>query len=188
MDVDRFERVARFRVALWSLVGAFLGFLLGIFLVVQGKAGVWVVLLTTLIGWASSYFGPLLVMRWASQAGGTLYSPSGRSTPRKREYSLAESYVARGEYQAGIDAFEEAIIEDPSDSIPYIRVARIQRDRMADDAEAARWFKKALSESETNTGIRTLLRKELLELYEVRMGDPARATPMLARISESTLR
>jgi hypothetical protein len=183
-DVDQFERAARLRIALWSLVGGFLGFLLGIFLNVQGKAGVGVVVLTTLIGLVSSYFGPLLLMRWAGQAGGALYSPSGRSTPRRREYSLAESYVARGEYQAGVDAFEEAILQDPSDSVPYIRVARIQRDKMGDDTAAALWFKKALAESDTNTGMRTLLRKELLELYEVRMGAPARAAPMLARVCE----
>ncbi len=183
-DVDQFERVARFRVALWSIVGAFLGFLLGVFLGVQGMAGAGVIFLTTFIGWASSYFGPLLLMRWTSRAGGALYNPSGKSTPRQREYSLAESYVARGQYQEAIDAFEVAILEDPSDSMPYLRVARIQRDKMGDDGGAAHWFKKALTDSDTNAGIRTLVRKELLELYEVRMGQPGRAAPMLARVSE----
>jgi tetratricopeptide (TPR) repeat protein len=182
--VDQFERVARLKVFLWSIVGAFLGFLLGVFLGVQGKAGPLVVMTTTLIGWASSYFGPLLLMKWSAQAGGSLYNPSGKSTPRKREYSLAESYVARGEYQAAIDAFEVAIGEDPTDSMPYIRVARIQRDKVGDPEGAAHWFKRALTESETNSGMRTLLRKELLELYEVRMKQPERAAPMLARISE----
>jgi len=183
-DVDQFERVTRLRVFLWSLVGAFLGFLLGVFMGVQGKAGPFVVIGTTLIGWASSYFGPLLIAQWSAQAGGALYNPSGKSTPHKREYSLAESYVARGQYQAAIDAFEVAILEDPSDSMPYVRVARIQRDKMSDDAGAARWFKKALAESEINTGMRTLLRKELLELFEVGMKEPRKAAPMLARISE----
>jgi len=171
-------------VFLWSIVGAFLGFLLGVFVGVQGAAGPFVILGTTLIGWASSYFGPLLLARWAGQAGGSLYNPSGRSTPRKREYSLAESHVARGQYQAAVDAFELAIVEDPSDSMPYIRVARIQRDKMNDDAGSARWFKKALTESELQSGMRTLLRKELLELFEVRMEQPEKAAPMLARISE----
>ena len=114
----------------------------------------------------------------------SLYNPSGSSTPRKREYPLAESYVARWQYQAAVDAFEVSIVEDPSDSTPYIRVARISRDKMNDDDGAARWFKKALTESDVQPGMRTLLRKELLELYEVRMEAPQRAAPLLARIAE----
>lgn len=183
-DVDQFEQVLKFRAFGWSLVGAFLGFLLGMFLGVQGKAGAGVVLLTTFIGWATSYFGPLTILHFAAQAGSSLYNPSGKSTPHKREYSLAESHAVRGEFQEAVDAFTAAIAEDPTDPIPYLRVARIQRDQLKDNEAAARWFKSALDESQMHSGLRTLTRKELVELYEVRMSQPRRAAPLLARIAE----
>lgn len=181
--MDVFDRVVRFRVLGWSLVGAFLGLLLGVFLRVQGRPG-WIIAVTVVVGWALSFFGPLLILRGAGRAGSVLYTPSGRTTPRKREYSLAESYVARGEHKAAVDAFEESIFEDPSDPLPYLRVARIYRDELADPEAAARWFKRALAESEVPRGVALLVRKELVELYRVRMGEPRRAAPVLARIAE----
>lgn len=181
--MDAFERVARFRVLSWSLVGAFLGLLLGVLLWAQGRP-VWIIAVTVPVGWAITFFGPLLILRGAGRAGSVLYTPSGRTTPRKREYSLAESYVARGEHQAAVDAFEEAVLEDPTDPRPYLRIARIHRDELADPEAAARWFKRALAEADTPAGVALLARKELVELYRVRMGEPRRAAPILARIAE----
>ncbi len=183
-DVDAFETVARIRILGWSLVGAFLGGLLGVFLTVQGDGGVAIMLLTTFIGWVSAYVGPILIMRVSGRAGAIFYAPSGRSTPHKREYSQAEAYAARAQYPEAVAAFEEAIAADGSDPTPYLRVARLQRDKLGNADASATWFRRALAESEMNSGLRLLTCKELLELYEVRMGKPERATPFLARISE----
>jgi len=166
------------------MVGAFLGFLLGVFLGVQGAAGAGVIILTTVLGWAGSYFGPLLILRGAGRAGSVLYSPSGKSTPRKKEYSLAQSYVARGMYDEAIAAFETAITEDPKNSGPYLRIARLKRDSLNDPEGAALWFKRALSESDTSGGVTLLTRKELIEVYELRLNQPQRAAPLLARMAE----
>lgn len=185
-DRDSFEAVVRFRIFGWSLVGAFLGFLLGVFLGVQGVGGGWVIVVTTLVGWAGSFFLPFLLLRGAGSAGSTLYAPSGRSTPRKREFSLAESYAVRGEYDRAVAAFEDAIGEAPSDPEPYLRVARLQRDRVKDPAAAATWFKRALAEAVMSPGVRLRTRRELVELYVNRMGEPARAMPLLARIAAET--
>ena len=100
------------------------------------------------------------------------------------EYSQAESLTARGLYDEAIAAFEAAIVEDPSDPTPYLMVARIYRDRLARFEDAARWFKRALDESTLPAGIATLARRELIELYVTKMGDPARAAPLLARTAE----
>jgi tetratricopeptide (TPR) repeat protein len=143
-------------------VGAFLGFLLGVFLGVQGRGGAGPILLTTFLGWALSFFVPLLILRASGRAGSILYAPSGRSTPHKKEYSLAESFAVRGRYHEAVDAFEAAIREDPADPIPYLRVARVQRDRLGDDEEAARWFNRALSRSEMHPGLMMLTRNREL--------------------------
>lgn len=182
-DVDAFERVMRFRALAWSLVGAFLGLLLGVFLVARGEAG-WIIAVTTVIGWLMSFFGILAILEGSGRAGATLYAPSGRSTPRKREYSLAESLVARGDARGAVAAFEDAIREDAGDPVPYLRIARLYRDRLDDPEESVRWFKCALAESEAPPGIQLLARKELVELLVRRLGQPRRAAPILARIAE----
>ncbi len=185
-DTDSFEVVTRFRVFLWSLVGAFLGFLLGVFLGVQGAAGVFVITATTAVGWAGSYFLTMLLLSGAGRATSSLYAPSGRSTPRKREYSLAESYAVRGEYDLAVATFEAAIAEAPADAEPYLRVARLYRDRIKDSRTAVAWFKRALSESTMAPGVQLRTRRELVELYVNRLGEPERAMPLLARIAAET--
>lgn len=182
-DVDSFEKVVRFRVLGWSLVGAFLGVLLGVFAMAQG-VGTWVLLVTVPMGWAGSYFGPLLILRLAGQAGSTLYAPSGKSTPRAKEYSLAESLVVRGMYDEAAAAFQDAIDDDPSDWQPYLRIARMKRDRASDPAGAATWFKRAIVEAGMPSGTRLLVLKEYVELCERRLNAPATAAPLLARLAE----
>lgn len=185
-DVDSFERAVRLRVLGWSLVGAFLGLLLGVFLSAARGHGGWIVAVTTVGGWALSFFGLHGLLSAAGRAGSTLYAPSGRSTPRKKEYSLAESLLVRGEPVRAVRAFEEAIAEDPSDPTPYLRIARVHRDHLDRPEEAARWFRRALAESEATAGVTRLARRELVELYTLRLNEPRRAAPILARMAEES--
>lgn len=181
-DGDAFDRAMRFRLLAWSMVGALLGLLAGV-LMWTGGGSPWLIPPLTLLSWGVAYFGPLLVLRGAARVASTLYVPSGRSTPRKREFSQAEAHVARGEHRAAIEVFEEAIADDPDDPRPYLRVARLHRDRLDAPEAAARWFKRALGESRMSRAMRLLVLKECVELYEVRLRAPRRAAPLLARIA-----
>jgi|GEM_PF-844622 F0F1-type ATP synthase assembly protein I len=182
-DVDSFERAVRIRVFLWSFVGAFLGLLLGFFAMAGGR-GPWVLLVCVLAGWGSAYFGPLFIAHMAGRAGGALYAPSGKSTPRKKEHSLAESLVVRGMYEEAFAVFQDAINDDPTDWQPYVRIARIKRDQTSDVEGAAVWFKRAISESGVPSGPRLLMLKEYVELCSGRLETPGKAMPLLARIAE----
>ncbi len=184
-DRDAAEGVTRLRAITNGLFGGALGALLGFFLVQRG-APFWVAALCVACGWLFVSFGTLLLVSGAGSAASTLYTPSGRSTPRKREYSQAESLVARGRYQEAVDAFEMAVAEDPSDPVPYLRVARIYRDSLARPEDAARWFRRALREATLPAGQAFLTRRELVELYTHRMGTPERALPELAKMAEET--
>jgi len=100
-----------------------------------------------------------------------------------REYSLAESYLVRGQVQSAITEFEGAILEDPTDPTPFFRLARLHRDDLDDPERSADWFRRALVESSPGPGLRQLLRSELIDVWEVRMGKPGRAIPMLTQIA-----
>ena len=129
--------------------------------------------------------GTLLVVGSATGSAKGLYSPSGSSTPHKKEYSYPESLAMRGLYEEAVSAFELVIVEEKStDPIPYLRIARIYRDDMERYEDAARWFKRGLDEADMHSGQRALARKELVELYRVKLGTPQKAAPMLARLAE----
>ena len=91
----------------------------------------------------------------------------------------------RGLYEEAVSAFELVIVEEKStDPIPYLRIARIYRDDMERYEDAARWFKRGLDEADMHSGQRALARKELVELYRVKLGTPQKAAPILARLAE----
>lgn len=134
--------------------------------------------------WAIAFVVPLAFSSLGGRAAATIHNPSGRSTPSRREYSHAESLLARGLAREAVDAFEVAVAEDPTDPTPYLRIARIQRDRLGDFHGAARWFKRVLSEAATSDGLAYLATRELVELYETKLDEPGRAAPLLARMAE----
>lgn len=179
-DVDAVDR----SMLLWSFVAGALGVLLGGFLgvFIRIKGGpVWAAVLSPLVGAAAMVGLVRIVVGGGVTAAGTIYSPSGSTTPHKREHSQAESLVARGMYEEAVTAFELAVAEDPTDPWPYLRVARIYRDHLGRLEDAARWFRRAFREAHAAPSI---ARKELVELYVHRLKQPAKAAPELARMAE----
>jgi hypothetical protein len=77
------------------------------------------------------------------------------------------------------------VLEAPEEGEPYLRVARLYRDRLEDLEEALRWFKRAIEEATLSKGQEILTRKEIAELLIHRMGEPRRAAPELARLTET---
>jgi len=148
-----------------------------------GRWGIGMMWLLALGGMVVAFTGPLVVAGLSGGAARTLYNPSGRGTPRKRELSHAESLAARGLYDEAAEAFQVAIAEDPLDPTPHLRMARIERDRRGRHEEAARWFRSAFDLVPPGTGPALLTLKELVELYSVKLSAPARAAPLLARVA-----
>jgi tetratricopeptide (TPR) repeat protein len=149
--------------------------------------GAWggdVVLRLTVGGWLLTFLTPLAIATLGGGVAHRLYNPSGAGTPRRREYSQAESLAARGLYAEAVVAFESASAADPTDPTPSLRIARIHRDRLAKHEEAATWFKRAFERTAPGSGLALLVLKEQVELYTVKLGTPARAAPLLARLAE----
>lgn len=157
--------------------------MLGLYLWNQGTVGLGQVAAIAAGAWAATYFLPLLVLAGAERTAGALYGRSGASTPRRSEYSQAETYLVRGEYEAATTAFEAAVSADPSDPLPYLHLARLQRDRLKDYRASASWFKRCMAEADMSSGQRLLALREFVELYETRIGQPEKAAPFLARLA-----
>lgn len=128
------------------------------------------------------------VTLFTERMGGTarvLYNPSGSSTPRQRDYSYAKSLAARGAYREAIQAYEEALAEEPLNPAPYLAISRILRDDLEEYQQAARWLRRTRREAELDRGQEILVARELVELYRHRVGEPRKAAPELARLAES---
>ncbi len=176
-NVDQVERVYMLRILTFSVpAGGFVGLLAG------SRIGHPV--LGLLVGAALAALIPKAIVEAAGKMGGTLYSPSGSSTPHKREYSLAASLAIRGEFAKAAAAYELAISEYPEDPEPYLCLARLLRDELGRHEEAARWFKRARSDSKISDGQALLASRELIELYTVQLREPAKAAPELACLAE----
>lgn len=183
-DIDSAARARRLQALSWSLTGGTMGGMAGYAGMLYGRWGPAVVWLLALAGAALSFGGPLVVAALSGRAAGTLYNPSGGGTPRRREYSHAESLAARGLYEEALEAFRVAISEDSTDPAPHLRIARIERDRRGRHEEAAKAFKAAFDLMAPGSGPALLTLKELVELYSVRLSAPARAAPVLARLAQ----
>ncbi len=184
-DRDLHSVGVRMSAVVAAMLGALMGVALGFLMMDQYGFGLWAIPVCMagmglLVG--SSL---LLVVGSASGTAKGLYNPSGATTPHKKEYSFPESLAMRGLYEDAISAFELVIVDERStDPTPFLRIARIYRDDVERYEDAARWFNRALRESDMHGGLQALVRKELVELYRVKLKMPEKAAPMLARIAE----
>ena len=178
--------------ASWLMSGAYsiLGFVLGSLLGVYAKMAYgatypdWMIPVFGFIAAAVTFFGPHVLVGLAGRFTTRVLLPSAGSTPHDKEYSYEESLVARGMYEEAATAFEVAVKENPMDPTPYLRLARVLRDNLERYPDAARWFRRVLRDTEISGGHAFLARKELVELYWHKMGEPTKAAPDLARMAE----
>jgi len=145
---------------------------------------IWTVPLFALGGAFVGVGGLLAFVHGSGRVAQQLYAPSGASTPRKAEYSYAESLAVRGDHEGAVNAYELCVSENPADPTPYLCIARIYRDGLKQFTDAERWFKRMPREATVDRGMDVLARRELIELYRVKMGAPTRAAPVLARMAE----
>lgn len=176
-EVDLAARTRLLKAMLFGgISGGFLGVVAGIFLGHPFLGGV--------VGVLFAGLGPFLVSEKVGGAARFVYAPSGRSTPPGRDYSRAEALAVRGHYDDAIAVYQEAIDEIPSDPQPYLSIARLLRDEAGDAENSAVWLRRALQETELRGRWEMILTRELTELYRHRIGAPARAAPLLAKLAE----
>jgi tetratricopeptide (TPR) repeat protein len=182
-EVNSADQSYRLSIALWSFVGGGLGTFVGF--VVASAAG-WSVVAGSLsgcvLGFFGMYFGISMLAQLAASSVGSAVWPSGATTPREFEYSLGESLVARGRYEDARTEYLRNVEENPDNPELCLRVARLHRDHLKDYEGSVAWFRRAITLA-SNEGTEYLAVRELVEFVVMKVDDPKRAFPDLARFA-----
>lgn len=94
----------------------------------------------------------------------------------------ARSLMAQGEYEGAIAAFQQAAAADPLNRLPWVEIAKIQKDNLGDPAAAIQTIRHALESQawEINDAAYFLFR--LAELYDEVEGDRASAMAIMQQV------
>jgi hypothetical protein len=186
-DIDLADRAQRLQAGAWAFaVASTMGTI--------GGGGVaylagWNPIVGAVLGFVTIfsgvYFGSTRLIGGVGEIAGSLHNPSGKSTPPKREYSRAQSLVARGLYEEAAIAYEVHCIEHPEDPEPFFRIARLLRDRLQRYDDAVSWLRRARTDAKLSSGQELVITQEIIELYMRKLGTPRKAMPELASICKN---
>lgn len=125
--------------------------------------------------------------RWAVPGAAAAFNrwlhPSGGTTPMPRGLSAGEALQAQGDYEAAIQWYESVLEVSPGDPEPALRIARICRDHLGLHEAAVRWFRRARAIGLPHGG-ELLVTREIIEVFDQKLGEPQRAIPELARLAD----
>jgi tetratricopeptide (TPR) repeat protein len=185
-DTDSAEQVFKFKAGFYAATaGLVLGGAAGALL--AAAAGIHP-LLGVLIGVppaAAIVYGVTIFLTHRSgDVAKIIYTPSGRSTPARRDYSFAQSLAMRGQYEEAARAYTEACEEFPDDPEPYFGLSRLFRDHLHRYEDAIRWLELARLKTALDPGHEILAAQEIIEMYVQKLHAPRKAIPELARLAE----
>lgn len=181
-DVDAAERMYRLQALVWGVYAGVLGG-------VPVGAGVAHLAGGNLIIGALTELGvmvvgvPLVAGFVTQRAGATaqaIYNPSGDSTPYRRQYSYADALVMRGRYADAAAAYEAYCLEYPDDPEPYLRLARLYRDKLKQYQDAIAWFRRSRADARLTPGQELVVIQEIVEIHLHKLRAPQQAIPELA--------
>lgn len=91
--------------------------------------------------------------------------PSGSSTPRVEEYSLAMSRVARGDLAGGIALLEHRVAERPDEAQARVALAELYALKAGDPGRARRHLEAVLAANDAPARERRYAASRLVDLY-----------------------
>jgi tetratricopeptide (TPR) repeat protein len=150
----------------------------------QGKEGertIVGILLTFLSAGVLGIFFVVFVLPFFAQRVTHAVYDSGEMMERDVMHD-ARSFVAQGEYEAAIAAFQQAAAAEPLNRLPWVEIAKIQKDNLGDPAAAIQTIRYALESQawEVNDAAYFLFR--LAELYEEVEGDRTSAVAIMNQV------
>ncbi len=96
----------------------------------------------------------------------------------------ARSLMAQGEYEGAIEAFREAAAADPLNRLPYVEIAKIQKDNLHDPQAAIQTIRHALESQEWEINDAAYFLFRLAELYNDVEGNRSSAIAIMNQVVE----
>lgn len=96
----------------------------------------------------------------------------------------ARSKLAQGDYEGAIGAFRDAAAVDPMNRVPYVEIAKIQREQMEDPASAIKTLRDAIENQEWQLNDAAFLMFRLAEVYDEDMEDRKSSASIMQQVME----
>jgi tetratricopeptide (TPR) repeat protein len=97
----------------------------------------------------------------------------------------ARVLVAQGDYHGAIEAFKEAAKMDPLNRLPWVEIAKIQKDNLEDPHAAIETIRYALESQEWEINDAAYFLFRLAELYDEILGDRESAASIMRQVIEN---
>lgn len=109
---------------------------------------------------------------------------SSEKTEGPNALSRAQAFVAQGEWEQAIAAFREAAVEDPTNRLPWIEIAMLQRERLENPPLAIQTLDQALARGDWRENDETFFLFRKIEIYENTLKQHPQAIALLRDIIE----
>jgi tetratricopeptide (TPR) repeat protein len=96
----------------------------------------------------------------------------------------ARSLMAQGDYEGAIAAYKQAAAADPLNRLPWVEIAKIQKDTLDDPAAAIATIRHALESQEWEVNDAAYFLFRLAELYDEVNGDRTSAMAIMNQVIE----
>lgn len=96
----------------------------------------------------------------------------------------ARVLIAQGEWEDAIESFREAAKQDPYNRMPWIEIAKIQKNHLEDPTAAVVTLRQAIEGQEWETNDAAFLMFRLAEIYDEDIEDRASAVTIMEQVME----
>lgn len=96
----------------------------------------------------------------------------------------AHAKLAQGDFEGAIAAFRDAAAGDPLNRLPYVEIAKIQREHLDDSQAAAHTLREAIEGQEWQQNDAAFLMFRLAEIYHEDLSDDASAVAIMQQVME----
>jgi tetratricopeptide (TPR) repeat protein len=96
----------------------------------------------------------------------------------------ARSLIAQGDYAGAVEAFREATLSDPGNRVPWVEIAKLQREQLDDSEGAVATLREALENHPWGEDDSGFLLFRLADVYADGLGDFDGAAEILGQLIE----
>jgi len=94
----------------------------------------------------------------------------------------ARAKLAQGDYEGAVGAFRDAAAQDPLNRLPYVEIAKIQREQLHDSQGAIATLRGAIEGQEWEVSDAAFLMFRLAEVYDEDLSDRMSAASLLQQV------